>query len=96
MVGDYLTGFIKGRSILDGIVITHEVVHQVRKDKKSGFLLKLDFEKAYNRVNWDCLLEVLKARKFGPSWRAWMETWLRSAKTCISSNGESRKEIKYR
>lgn len=51
MVGDYLTGFIKGRSILDGIVITHEVVHQVRKDKKSGFLLKLDFEKAYNRVN---------------------------------------------
>lgn len=44
-------GFVKGKSILDGIVLTREVVHQVKKDKKRGFLLKLDFEKAYDRVN---------------------------------------------
>lgn len=71
LVGKYQTGFIK-RSILDGIVITHEVVHQM-KEKRRGFSLKLDFEKAYNKVNWDCLIEILRARKFGLRWTSWIE-----------------------
>lgn len=79
-MGEYQTGFIKGRSILDGIIITHEVVHQM-KEKRRGFLLKFELEKAYDRVNWDCLMEILRARKFGPRWLSWVENWLKSAKT---------------
>lgn len=44
-------GFIKGRNIMDGVVITQEVVHQMKKQNKEGFILKLDFEKAYDIVN---------------------------------------------
>lgn len=71
-MGEYQTEFIKGRSILNGIVITHEDI-QVKKERKKGFLLNLDFEKIYDRVNWECLLEVLKVRKFGPKWTGWIE-----------------------
>jgi hypothetical protein len=33
--------------------------------KKTGIILKLDYEKAYNRVNIDFLLEILRLRGFG-------------------------------
>lgn len=49
-----------------GIVITHEIINQVKKEKKRGFRLKLDFNRAYDRLNWDCFMEVIKTRNFGP------------------------------
>jgi hypothetical protein len=49
------TTFIKGRNILDGPLALMEIIHDIRVRKHSGMLLKLDFEKAYDRVNWDFL-----------------------------------------
>jgi len=44
------TGFIKGWNILEGAVVLHEVIHELKSSKKKGLILKLDFEKAYDRV----------------------------------------------
>jgi hypothetical protein len=38
--------FIKGRNIMDGVMTPHEILHDVRCNKKDGFILKLDFKKA--------------------------------------------------
>jgi hypothetical protein len=35
--------FIKGRNILEGVVILHEVIHEFRKTGKQGVLFKIDF-----------------------------------------------------
>jgi len=43
--------FIPNRFILDGVVMLHEVLHTLRVSKKCGVILKLDFEKAYDKVN---------------------------------------------
>jgi hypothetical protein len=51
--------FIRGRYILGSVVIVHEIVHSIHKSKEPGVILKLDYEKAYNRVNIDFLLEIL-------------------------------------
>jgi hypothetical protein len=45
------TAFIKGRYILKSVVTTHEVIHSVHHGKKQGLILKLDYEKAYNKVS---------------------------------------------
>jgi hypothetical protein len=45
------TAFIPGRHILEGIVMLHEVLHHLRVQHKQGIILKLDFEKAYDKVN---------------------------------------------
>jgi len=44
------TAFIPGRHILEGVVILHETIHEMHKKKKNGVILKLDFEKAYDKV----------------------------------------------
>lgn len=53
--------FIASRNIADNIIITQEAVHTMRttKGKKGWMVVKVDLEKAYDRVRWDFLLETL-------------------------------------
>jgi hypothetical protein len=43
---------MQGRNILDGVVVLHEVVHEMHTKKMNGVILKLDFKKAYDKVKW--------------------------------------------
>jgi hypothetical protein len=43
---------VKDRQILDRILIENEVVDEARKLKKDLLLFKVDFEKAYDYVDW--------------------------------------------
>ena len=51
-------------------------------------ILKLDYEKAYDRVSWDFLFEVLKSRKFNPVWINWMELLVKGGSVGVILNGE--------
>lgn len=46
---------IAGRNISDNIIIVQEVIHSMRAKKKGNkwMTIKLDLEKAYDRVSWD-------------------------------------------
>jgi hypothetical protein len=35
---------------MDGVLILHEILHDVKLKKKDGIILKLDFEKAYDKI----------------------------------------------
>lgn len=83
--------FIKDRFILDNVAIAQEVIAEVLQDKE-GILLKLYFEKAYDKVNWSFLLDLLKARGFSDRWIGWIKTGLMSGKSSMLVNGvEGRK-----
>jgi hypothetical protein len=47
-------------------VTAHEVLHSVIHEKKEGLVLKLDYEKAFDKVDIDFLLDVLHKRGFCP------------------------------
>lgn len=60
------SAFIKGRCLHEGELALHGIAHEFRVMKQKVLLLKLDFEKAYDRVNWDFLQEVLTCKGFSP------------------------------
>ncbi|BBH04509.1 transposable element gene [Prunus dulcis] len=53
--------FIPGRQIVDNIIVAQEVLHKFRNSKgKKGFIAwKIDLSKAYDRINWDFIYDVL-------------------------------------
>jgi hypothetical protein len=38
---------------MSGVLILHEILHETNRRKEVGVVLKLDFEKVYDKVNWD-------------------------------------------
>jgi hypothetical protein len=46
------TAFVRGRYILESVVYAHEIIHEAVKGGKKGLILKLDYKKAYDRVDW--------------------------------------------
>jgi hypothetical protein len=57
--------FIKGGFILESVVSAHEIVHSVKQSSSSGVVLKLDYEKAFDTVDLDFPLDIIKKRGFG-------------------------------
>ena len=55
---------------------------------KPGLILKLDYEKAYDRVSWDFLFEILETRGFSPTWVRWIDKLVRGGSVGVSLNGE--------
>lgn len=58
--------FVEGRWIAENTIIAHEVVHKIKKHKgNSGLILiKMDIKKAYDRLEWDCVMKALNAWGF--------------------------------
>lgn len=57
-------GFIKGRKILDNIVLVQEAVHSSGQRKEKGMVIKLDLANAFDRVRHDFLFDVMTKMGF--------------------------------
>eukprot|EP00253_Pinus_taeda_P034935 PITA_34935 len=59
-------GFVKGRHILDNVILVQEIIHSSHQHKEQGMLIKLDMANAFDRVRHFFLLQVLSAFGFSP------------------------------
>jgi len=59
-------------------------------------LLKLDFQKAYDTINWDSLDTILKAMGFGQKWRSWVCSCITTTTISTPSNGAPCKPFRLR
>lgn len=67
------TAFIPGRFIMEGVVILHETIHEMHRKKKNGVILKLDFEKVYDKVKWPFVQQVLRMKGLSDLWCSWIQ-----------------------
>ena len=67
-------GYVKGRKIIDGIILAHEITHSLNTTKKYGILIKLDLSKAFDKLSWEFIEKMLL--DFGSSkyWTKWILT----------------------
>ncbi|GKU90798.1 hypothetical protein SLEP1_g4749 [Rubroshorea leprosula] len=94
VIGEQQMAFLKGRQLMDGVVIANEVIDEVKKKKKKAFLFKIDFEKAYDKVSWSFLDHMMQKMGFCEKWRLWIQECLRSSLVSILVNGSPSRQFK--
>jgi hypothetical protein len=88
------TGFLNGRSIYENFIFATELVQTCFRRRAPCVVLKLDFAKAFDSVNWASLRTVLLACGFPPLWCDWMDSLFSSSRSAILLNGVPGKWIK--
>ena len=93
VISDSQSAFVKGRQILDGILVANEVVDDAHRCKKELLLFKVDFEKAYDSVDYSYLDEVMYKMGFPVLWRKWINECIGTATTSVLVNGSPTDEF---
>ncbi|GJT86659.1 RNA-directed DNA polymerase, eukaryota [Tanacetum coccineum] len=94
IIGPNQTAFLSERQILDGCLTANEVIHMAKIEDHKLLLLKVDFEKAFDSVCWNFLLDIMTHMGFGDKWRQWIAFCLCSASISIFINSSPSKEFK--
>jgi len=56
--------------------------------KLNGVILKLDFEKAYDKVKWNFLQQTLRMKGFPELWCSWIEAFVTKGSVAIKVNDD--------
>ena len=88
LINEDQTGFVANRFIGDNIRLIYDLISYLNSENLPGLLLCLDFEKAFDSLNWRFMHDVLNAFKFGPGFRRWIETFYKNIKSSVSLNGQ--------
>jgi hypothetical protein len=81
------TGFVEGRSILDNVFMAQESLGWAEESGQDLVLLLLDFEKAFDRIEWGFLFTALSKLGFNDTWVRWVGSLYQSASSTIKVNG---------
>ena len=78
---------LKGRFIGENIRLIDSDINYSAAKKFPGLLLFLDFEKAFDTLEWSFIQETLISFGFGPFIGQWFKTLYNNTESCIMSNG---------
>ena len=80
-------GYIKGRFIGETIRTIHDIVYLTEEQNMNGFITLIDFEKAFDSIEWNFLFKSLKTFNFGAAFLDWIQILYTDIKSCVTNNG---------
>jgi hypothetical protein len=72
LVAPTQSAFLKGRNLVDGVLVVNELVDLAKRQNKQCLIFKVDFEKAYDSVYWGYVEYMLRRFGFFDVWIGWM------------------------
>ncbi|XP_071700540.1 uncharacterized protein [Rutidosis leptorrhynchoides] len=66
LIGDEQSAFISNRYILDGVLIALETIDDLKSRNQKSFIFKVDFEKAFDCLDWDFLSSIMRSMGWSP------------------------------
>lgn len=83
------SGFVKGRFIGDAVRIIQDMLEFTNKKDIPGLLLFIDFEKAFDTIEWNFIWKAFERYNFGNSFIKWLKILYTNPLSCILNNGFS-------
>ena len=89
LVDNDQTGFLKGRSIAENICLISNVISYTESKNIPGLLLFVDFEKAFDTIEWAFVEKTVHHFGFGSSLIKWINLFYSDIQSCVINNGFS-------
>jgi hypothetical protein len=70
------------------VVVLHETVHELHQKNLNWVILKIKFEKAYDKVKWSFLQQTLRMKGFSDEWRALIHSFVSGESIAIKLNDD--------
>ena len=80
-------GFVSGRYIGECIRNTYDILDYAKSQNRTGLLLAIDFEKAFDSIAHSFIIKTLKYFGFGLSFIRWVNILLNGAESCVNHCG---------
>jgi hypothetical protein len=93
LISGWQSAFIKGRNIMDGVLSVHELIHEAKRKNRQGIMVKLDFEKAYDKVDWEYLFHCISQKCFSALWCKMFDLVIRNETLCVKINDRRGKDF---
>ena len=81
--------FVKGRTIFDATRTISDVMEFTKMRDYQSIMTAIDFEKAFDSLNWNFLHKSLEFFGFGESFLGWIKTFYKNISSCVTNNGFS-------
>lgn len=94
LVSEEQTDYVEARQILNSINQAHKVVHSLKINKQPRMVIQLDIAKAYDKLRWDYIRDVLKAYVFDHNWIKWVMALITTTSCSIPLNGSPSRTLK--
>ena len=79
--------YVKGRTIFDAVRTIDDIIKLTSSNNMGSLLVAIDFEKAFDSVNWNFLRHALRKFNFGPSFITWITAFYSNISSCVMNNG---------
>jgi hypothetical protein len=80
-------GFIKDRTIQDCLAWDFEYIHQCQQSKRKIVVIKIDFEKAFDTLDHEAIIQIMRAKGYPDLFLQWVREVLSSGSSSILLNG---------
>ena len=94
LINEDQTGFVPGRYIGDNLRLLYDIMDYLKNENLPGLLVSIDFEKAFDSVNWEFMRKVLRHFGFGDDMLRWVSTFYTEIKSSIIVNGQASPSFK--
>jgi len=81
------TGFVNGRVIGTNILRTQDLISHCRDNHLNGVMINIDFEKAFDSIEWEFIWEAMEFFHFPKKYICWIKCLYQNIETAIINNG---------
>lgn len=87
LISEDQTGYIKDRYIGENIRTIIDIDFYLKKISLNAFVLQIDFQKAFDTINWSFIDKTLAKFNFGPDFKNWVKLLYCNSECAILNNG---------